>query len=340
MVACPCALALVAPFTYGTLLRSFGRHHLYLKNVDVIERLANIDAVVFDKTGTVTFNQQPEVSFVGHLSIEEMSWVKGLTSGSTHPLSKLISNGTIENQVEIESFKEFPGRGIEGVVSGNRIKIGSALFTNSTSINKNCATQVFISINGEPRGYFSVSLNLRNDLKPMITWLGEKSAALLSGDNETDKSKMKLLFGCRTALLFNQSPHDKLNYIRDLQNSGKKVLMIGDGLNDSGALKQADVGIAVTDDTGIFTPACDGIIQGSQLKKLNQILELANSSSNILKTGFIISFLYNAVALSFAVAGHLSPIIAAILMPLSSISVVAFSSLAVTWMTNRKLSPA
>jgi Cu+-exporting ATPase len=151
---------------------------------------------------------------------------------------------------------------------------------------------------------------------------------------------MKLLFGCRTALLFNQSPHDKLNYIRDLQNSGKKVLMIGDGLNDSGALKQADVGIAVTDDTGIFTPACDGIIQGSQLKKLNQILELANSSSNILKTGFIISFLYNAVALSFAVAGHLSPIIAAILMPLSSISVVAFSSLAVTWMTNRKLSPA
>lgn len=340
MVACPCALALTAPFTYGTMLRSFGRYNLYLKNTDVIERLANIDTVVFDKTGTVTFNQEPEAKFEGRLSAEELNWVKNLASGSTHPLSKLISQGVKTYTVEIESFKELPGRGVEGVIQGNTIKVGSALFTDSPGVNHQNSTQIFVSINGESRGYFSVALNLRKDLKAMITRLGDMCVALLSGDRETDKTKMKLLFGCKTKLLFNQNPHDKLNYIRDLQNSGKKVLMVGDGLNDSGALKQADVGIAVTDDTGVFTPASDGIIRGDQLNKLDKMLALARSSSGILKTGFIISFVYNAVALSFAITGHLSPIIAAILMPLSSISVVAVSSLAVTWMTNHKLAAA
>ena len=340
MVACPCALALTAPFTYGTMLRSFGRHKLYLKNADVIERLANIDAVVFDKTGTVTFNQEPEVKFLGVLSDKEMNAVKCLANGSTHPLSKLIAVGVKLNRCKIESFVELPGSGIEGIIEGNTIRIGSALFTGSSRVNELNTSQIYININGEPRGYFSVQLNLRKDLKPMITRLGSTCVALLSGDRDSDKAKMKLLFGCNTKLLFNQNPHDKLDYVRSLQNSGKKVLMVGDGLNDSGALKQADVGIAVTDDTGVFTPASDAIIQGNQLNQLDKMLTLAKSSSGILKTGFAISFLYNAVALSFAVTGHLSPIIAAILMPLSSISVVAFSSLAVTVMTNRKLTAA
>jgi Cu+-exporting ATPase len=122
-----------------------------------------------------------------------------------------------------------------------------------------------------------------------------------------------------------------MNYVSDLQRQGRRVVMLGDGLNDSGALKQSQVGIAVTDDTGIFTPACDGILQGSQLAHFNSFLRLSKSATQILKVAFGISFFYNIIALSFAVSGNLSPLIAAILMPISSVSVVGFSTMAVNW---------
>jgi Cu+-exporting ATPase len=169
----------------------------------------------------------------------------------------------------------------------------------------------------------------------MIHRLGNKCMALLSGDNEADKSQMKKLFGPSVQLLFNQTPHDKLQYIKSLQARGKKVMMIGDGLNDAGALKQSDVGIAVTDDHGVFTPACDGILAGDKISSLDKMLQFAKSSSTILKLGFSISFFYNAITLSIAVSGNLTPLLAAIIMPISSISVVAFSTLAVNFSGSR-----
>ena len=170
----------------------------------------------------------------------------------------------------------------------------------------------------------------------MLLRLGKRCFALVSGDNETDKVQMGNLFNPSVQLIFDQSPNDKLDYIHDLQRQGRKVMMLGDGLNDAGALKQSDVGIAVTDDTGVFTPACDGILQGDKLDSLDKFLALAKSSTSILKAGFTISFMYNAVALTFAVTGHLTPLVAAILMPISSISVVAFSTLAVNYVAARK----
>lgn len=341
MVACPCALALAAPFTYGSMLRVLGRNQLYLKNVDVIERLASIDAVVFDKTGTVTYSQQPDVQLVGYLMKEERTWVKSLTACSTHPLSNIITKSIAGTPgIPIQHFRELPGQGIEGEVNGHHIKIGSAVFAGMEPAHNPSASMVYFSIDDEPRGYFSVSLSVRKNLKAMINRLGNKCEAVLSGDNEKDLNKMKLLFGCNVQMLFNQSPHDKLEFIRNIQLNGKKVLMIGDGLNDAGALRQADVGLTVTDDTGIFTPACDGILQGEKLETLDKLLSLAKSSTIILKTAFAISFLYNAIALTVAAMGHLTPLVAAILMPISSISVVSFSSLAVQFVSSRKLSHA
>jgi Cu+-exporting ATPase len=337
MVACPCALALAAPFTYGSMLRVFGRHKFYLKNADVIERLASIDAVVFDKTGTVTTGQTPEIIFHGTLTQKESGWVKLLTSYSTHPLSSLIAKYITEiSDSAVANFKEFPGKGIEGSFKGTVVRIGSADFTGFLGSMDAKASNVFVSINGEVKGYYSISISVRQNIKSMLNRLGKKCVALLSGDNDGDKVKMEMLFNPSVQLLFNQDPHDKLEYIRKLQQHGKKVLMVGDGLNDSGALKQSDVGIAVTDDTGVFTPACDGILQGDRIHALDQYIELARSSASILKSGFIISFMYNAIALSFAVTGHLTPLIAAILMPISSISVVTFSSIAVNYVSSRK----
>ena len=128
------------------------------------------------------------------------------------------------------------------------------------------------------------------------------------------------------------------SYIENLQKEGAHVMMLGDGLNDSGALKQSHVGIAVSDDTGVFTPACDGILSGTKLFYLDRFLSLSKSALTILKISLGISLAYNVVGLSFAVTGHLTPLVAAILMPISSISVVVFTTFMVNLVSRRVLS--
>jgi P-type Cu+ transporter len=149
---------------------------------------------------------------------------------------------------------------------------------------------------------------------------------VLSGDNDQELNNLRNLFGPDLKVLFRQNPQDKLDYIRKLQDNGKKVLMLGDGLNDAGALRQADAGIAVTDATNLFSPASDGILDGSMVNRLAKLLAFARKSKTIVTVSFILSILYNIVGLSFATRGLLQPMIAAILMPASSISIVVFVS--------------
>jgi P-type Cu+ transporter len=293
--------------------------------------------VVFDKTGTITHGNSSEVRFTGKLSKEEFAIVKLLTSSSTHPLSTLISKSIKGKSArDLAEFRELPGKGIESRVENRMYKVGSAAFVGFAKSLDHEASRVFVSIDDVKR-HFSIQISIRKNLEGMLERLGKKCVALLSGDNESDKEKMKEVFSRDVQLLFNQSPHDKLSFIQNLQKSKRKVLMVGDGLNDSGALKQSDVGLAITDDTGVFTSACDGILHGSRMNDLDRFISLAKSSTKILKTAFVISFLYNAVALSFAVTGNLTPLVAAILMPISSISVVGFSTLAVNYAEHKKL---
>jgi len=335
MVACPCALALAAPFTYGNMMRVFGRQGFYLKNADVIERLSKIDTLVFDKTGTVTHGAA-QLEFVGVMDEQELAWVKLLTSFSSHPLSNLIARSIKGNaNTPVSNFFEKPGRGIAGNLQGHQLKIGSAEYVDFHGLLPELSSKVFVAIDDQVRGYFKIETSIRNGIEALMHSLLLKKVSLLSGDSDADRSRMKKVFPENATLLFNQNPHDKLNYISSLQKSGNKVMMLGDGLNDSGALKQSDVGVAITDDTGIFTPSCDGILEGSKLSQVNKFIFLGRAATAILKIGFGISFFYNIVALSFAVSGHLTPLIAAILMPISSISVVAFSTLAVNVVSNK-----
>jgi Cu+-exporting ATPase len=318
------------------MLRVFGKNKLYLKNADVIERLAAVDTIIFDKTGTVTRGRDPKIAVQGSFEERELSAIKVLTSYSTHPLSKLITKSLSSPSADVSDFKEIPGKGIQGAVDGIIYRIGSALFTNSVHARDNGASRVFVSIDGIPRGHFTVRTSIRENVSSMIARLGQKCRALLSGDRDSDRDAMREIFG-HAELLFDQSPQDKLRYIADLQRRGKKVLMIGDGLNDAGALKQSDVGIAISEDSGVFTPASDGILYADNLQLLDKFLALARLSTTIVKAGFAISFVYNAIALGFAVSGHLTPLVAAILMPISSISVVSFTTLAVNFSAKKKL---
>lgn len=338
MVACPCALALAAPFTFGSMLRVFGKNRLYLKNADVIERMAAIDAVVFDKTGTVTHGNQPKVDLHGELSATQLAAVKILTGYSTHPLSLIVTRSIPHSAKQVVTdFKEIPGKGLEGRCGAHCYRIGSAIFTGAATDQATNSATVHVAIDGRAVARFTIRISVRKNISAMLYRLGKKCVALLSGDDHADRAAMQKVFPSDTVFQFNQTPYDKLEFIRRLQRQGRKVLMVGDGLNDAGALKQSDVGIAVTEDSGVFTPASDGILYGNNLQILDRFLDLARASSLILKTGFAISFFYNAIALSFAVTGHLTPLVAAILMPISSISVVGFTTLAVNFTANRKL---
>lgn len=334
IIACPCALALTIPFTFGSTMRQFGRSGFYLKNTDVIEKLFKADTVVFDKTGTITNTQLSDIRFVGkELNADQLQRIKSLAFHSSHPLSKTIYNFIECDQLlEVEEFQEIPSLGISGIINGERINMGSKFFVSGDKKkDENLKTEVWIYMQNSVTGYFQLENEYRPGLQDLISRLGKTyELHLLTGDNDAEREKLTTIFGSEKRLHFNQTPTDKLNYIRDLQKKGRQVLMIGDGLNDAGALNESNVGIVIADNVFNFSPACDAILQSKQFAGLDKFINFTNNSLKIVNTGFLISFLYNLVGLSFAVQGNLTPIVAAILMPISSVSVVVFASFSVS----------
>lgn len=146
--------------------------------------------------------------------------------------------------------------------------------------------------------------------------------SVISGDNEAEKENLEQLLGKKATLLFHQKPEDKLQYIQYLRQRGENVMMIGDGLNDAGALKQSNIGIAVTEQSNNFTPSSDAIMEAQQFPLLTRFIRLCKANRRIVIASFVLSIVYNIIGLTFAVQGNLSPLIAAILMPSSSISIL------------------
>ena len=193
-----------------------------------------------------------------------------------------------------------------------------------------------MAIDGRFRGAFVLANTLRPEVRQLLAHLGGRfELALLSGDHANEAARFQELFGPYATLRFNQSPADKLNFIRDLQASGRRVMMVGDGLNDAGALKQADVGVAVVENIGVFSPASDVILDAAQLPRLAEVLKFSRQAARVVRTGFVISALYNLVGVSIAAAGLLAPIVCAVLMPVSSATVVAFACGTTLWLGRR-----
>ncbi len=327
IIACPCALALTIPFTFGNTMRVFGKAGFYIKNTSVIDGLHKIDTIVFDKTGTITHSKSMKAVFVGDkLNKNSLLLIKSLVSQSAHPLSLSIAASIHGNpQAMVENFQEIPSMGITGAVNGVRINIGSRKFVTGKEDENPNETRVYVFIKDHISGYFKIENKYRSGLDKVVRSLKLKyKLYLISGDNESEKTNLKQIFGKETKLFFNQSPTDKKAFIRKLKKEGRRVMMIGDGLNDAGALLESDIGITIADDVYQFSPACDGIIESDSFYKLHKYLRFINYSMNIVRISFILSFIYNIVGISFAVSGHMTPLLAAVLMPVSSVSVVAF----------------
>lgn len=339
IVACPCALAISTPFTLGNSLRIFGKNKFYLKHTHIIEALSSIDTIVFDKTGTITENGTANVSYVGkELTNEEKSLIKSAVRNSTHPLSIAISD--FYSAVKFfppDKYNEETGKGIEAKFNNTSVKIGSKNFVDATTKDEVSTTRVFISINNQVAGYYEITNKYREGLADLISTIENNyELALLSGDNDGEKENLRKFFGYDNELHFRQSPHDKLEFIESLQKKGKKVLMFGDGLNDAGALKQSNIGLSISDNVNNFSPACDGILDSNSFNRIKDFIDFSKTSKKIIIASFILSFVYNIIGLSYAFSGTLSPLVAAILMPVSSVSAVLFTTLSINISAKKK----
>ncbi len=339
IIACPCAIALAAPFTLGNMLRIFGRKQFYLKNTQTIEQLAKIDTAIFDKTGTITTVQKSTASYEGMpLTAEEESLLKNTLRASNHPLSRTLYAILAEQNIfTLDQYEEHLGKGLEASKGTDHIKIGSADFVGNPENENSLDTAVHIANNNDYKGKYIFHNHYRDGVSDVFRSMAETlNLAILSGDNAGEKSRLEALLPKLTPLYFNQKPKDKLAFIESLQEQGKKVMMVGDGLNDAGALAQAEVGIAISENINVFSPACDGILAASKFKELYPYILASKKAIKIIKLSFMLSLAYNVVGLYFAVTGQLEPVIAAILMPLSSISVVGFTTLMTNFL-GRKL---
>ena len=333
IIACPCALALSAPFAIGNMLRIFGYQNFYLKNAETIENMSKIETIIFDKTGTITSSNKTQLSYKGlNLTNHELSTIKSVLRASNHPLSR-----SLYSFIEVEaldekptSFEEVLGSGIIAIINQTKVMLGSASFVESTSSNTN-ETAIYIKIDGQLKGAYIFKNSYRDGIKEVFKNLSDKyNLVILSGDNDGEKSYLEQLLPVNTQYKFNQKPESKLEFIKELQKNGERVMMVGDGLNDAGALAQSNVGISISEDVNVFSPACDAILDAKLFNKLPKFLTLANKTISIIKASFMLSFLYNVIGMYFALTGQLTPVVAAILMPLSSISIVVF----VTILTN------
>ncbi len=341
IIACPCALALSAPFTLGNTIRIFGRQKFYLKNSEVVEQLSHITHIVFDKTGTITHSRKTNIQFIPAPDVinseKMMDVISSLASQSSHPLSRQISSFlSLANDLPVSEFQEISGKGIFGKVNGNYIQLGSADYCGIENSAKQ-QTNVHVKINEKWIGYFVFTNHYRQGLSDLVNKLKPKyTLSVLTGDNDSEAENLNRIFDKKTNIRYNQSPFNKRDYIQQLQTKGERVAMIGDGLNDAGALGISDVGISISEDVYLFSPASDAILEAREFQNLHQYFVFSGKSMTIISASILISFLYNIVGISFAVQGLLSPLISAILMPISSISVIAFSTISIRWLLRKQ----
>lgn len=342
IVACPCALALTAPFTFGNILRILGKQKFYLKNALVIEQLAKVDTIVFDKTGTITTSKKANIKYDGKsISEENNALIKNVLRGSNHPLCRMLYDFLPENKkTKIDDFCEITGKGIQASVANKTVRIGSAVFlgvpvSEDTQAGK---TSLHIEIDGIYYGRFAFQNQYREGLEKLFLALSKKyQIKVLSGDNDGERANLEAILPENTELVFNQKPEQKLEFIKQLQEKGQNVMMVGDGLNDAGALVQSNIGVSISENVNVFSPACDAILDASEFARLDYFLKLSKKSILIIKMSFALSLLYNIVGLSFAVTGNLLPLVAAIIMPLSTITIVGFVTFATNYFSAKNL---
>jgi len=341
IIACPCALTLATPITLGTAMGRLGERGIYLRSIGVLLDLDRCSTIVFDKTGTITKSMHG-LSYDGR-SLADHEWmaVRSVAAQSMHPVCRSLAQAWPVDETVCATAREVTGRGMTGRAYGHDVVIGSSALVRELCPEGYVADTADGAAHIAVDGAYAGSIQLRSELREGISEMMERlrkryTVRLLSGDGQRDRAMLLSMFD-DDEMSFGQKPADKVDHIDALRASGHTVLMIGDGLNDAAAMSAADAAVAVTDDTATLVPACDVIMKASALEELPALLRYARRMKNLIIATFCVSIIYNVVGLSLALGGMLTPLAAAILMPVSSLTVIGMSVAGARWYARRSV---
>ncbi len=321
IITCPCALGLAVPVAQVVAAGALLKQGVMVKDGSAIERLARVDRVLLDKTGTLTMGRPvPDAAALDAFSAEEASVALALASHSRHPLSQALALALAARGVRaasIEHVRETAGRGVSGTWCGLAVSLGRP--------SQSGGTAAALTMGAGPVRVIGFADRLRPDARAALAELGALGidASILSGDTAQAvavTARETGLMGQAAAL-----PTDKLDAIRRLQRAGKRVLMVGDGINDGPALAAADASIAPGSASDVGRQAADFVFTGDSLLALPRAVRAARATMRVVRENFAAAILYNALAVPLAMAGMITPLMAAIAMATSSLIVVGNS---------------
>ncbi|MFJ2753994.1 heavy metal translocating P-type ATPase [Nocardioides sp. NPDC087217] len=330
IIACPCALGLATPAAVMVGAGRAAELGVLVGSGETLERARSVTAIVFDKTGTITHGK-PEVSEItpaaGWTSDELVRIAAAAETGSDHPLATALraraEASADTGDAEVSAFEAHPGRGISAYVDGRRVVVGNSAMLAEDGIDAADNGSVLVAVDGTYAGSIRVADQVRDEAKETVRLLEESGVEvhILSGDAAATVAKVADEVGVRHAaggLL----PEQKLARIQQLQDEGKVVAMVGDGINDAPALAQADVGIAIGTGTDVALAASDITLVGGDLRGVVTALALSRRTVATIKQGLFWAFAYNVLLIPVAALALLDPVLAGAAMAMSSVSVV------------------
>ena len=333
VIACPCALALATPMASLVGISELAKKSLLFKEAKFIETIANATTVVFDKTGTLTKGEL-EVSFVEFFNKDERSinLLYSLLDSSNHPVSLAVKRYIKENfevsNLILEDVKNIEAKGLSAryenieILGGNEALLKE--FDVKINIHLNSKfTQYLFCIDKKIVANFELKDELKDDAKELIEYLKEQNieSIMLTGDNNFVASSIAKELEISNYKA-NLTPKDKADFIKDLKNSGKTVVMVGDGVNDSVALASSDVAIAMGNSADVSMMVSDVVMLNSKLKSLKDAFIISKKTYKHIKQNLAFSLIYNTITIPIAAAGFIIPLFAALSMSLSSLVVV------------------
>jgi Cu+-exporting ATPase len=346
IIACPCALGIATPAALMVGVGKGAEMGILIRGAEYLERAEKLNAIVFDKTGTLTKGEPEVTEAVSVDSVSESELIKLAAiaeKGSEHPLAEaIIKRATMAGMgiPDAETFEAVPGHGVKAVYQGREILIGNRRLMKGKGISiedKEAIisglegkgnTVMIVAVDGKLSGFIAVADTLKENASDVIRGLKDEGVEviMLTGDNERTAKAIGLKVGIEK-IISNVLPGDKAKVIKELQAEGKVVAMVGDGINDSPALAQADVGIAIGSGSDVAKETGGIILVRDDLRDVIKGIKLSRATMRKIKQNLFWAFIYNSVGIPLAALGLLNPIIAAAAMSLSSVSVVTNSAL-------------